>query len=32
MVDMDNNRLQISTRFGAATVINNTDGKEARKS
>ena len=27
MVDMDDNRLQVATRFGATTVINNKDGK-----
>ena len=31
MVDMDDNRLQLSTRFGATTVINNKDGKAVEK-
>jgi len=31
MVDMDDNRLQISSRFGATAVINNKDGKAVEK-
>ena len=31
MVDMDDNRLQISTRFGATAVVNNKDGKAVEK-
>ena len=31
MIDMDDNRLQISSRFGATTVINNKDGKAVEK-
>jgi len=32
MIDLDDNRLQLSTRFGATAVINNTDGKESKRS
>ena len=31
MVDMDDNRLQLSSRFGATTTINNKDGKAVEK-
>jgi alcohol dehydrogenase len=31
MVDMDDNRLQLSSRFGATTVINNKDGNAVEK-
>ena len=31
MVDMDDNRLQLSFSFGATTVINNKDGKAVDK-
>lgn len=31
MVDMDDNRLQMSSRFGATNVINNKDGKAVEK-
>jgi alcohol dehydrogenase len=31
MVDLDDNRLQMSSRFGATSVINNTDGKAVEK-
>jgi alcohol dehydrogenase len=31
MIDMDDNRLQMSTRFGATAVINNGDGKAVEK-
>ena len=31
MIDMDDNRLQMSSRFGATTVINNKDGKAVEK-
>jgi NADPH:quinone reductase-like Zn-dependent oxidoreductase len=31
MIDVDDNRLQISSRFGATTVINNKDGKAVEK-
>lgn len=31
MVDMDENRLQVASRFGATDVINNADGKAAEK-
>lgn len=31
MIDMDDNRLQISSRFGATAVINNNDGKAVEK-
>ena len=31
MVDMDDNRLQLSSRFGATAVINNKDGKAVEK-
>mgnify|MGYP005816649905 CR=1 FL=1 len=31
MVDMDDNRLQVASRFGATTVINNGDGKAPEK-
>ena len=31
MVDMDDDRLQMSTRFGATAVINNKDGKAVEK-
>ncbi|HTV26891.1 MAG TPA: zinc-dependent alcohol dehydrogenase family protein [Xanthobacteraceae bacterium] len=31
MIDLDDNRLQLSTRFGATTVINNKDGKAVEK-
>jgi alcohol dehydrogenase len=31
MVDMDDNRLQMSSRFGATTVINNKDGRAVDK-
>jgi alcohol dehydrogenase len=31
MIDLDDNRLQLSTRFGATTVINNRDGKAVDK-
>ena len=31
MVDMDDNRLQTSSRFGATAVINNKDGKAVEK-
>ena len=31
MIDMDDNRLQMATRFGATGVINNKDGKAVEK-
>jgi len=31
IIDMDDNRLRISSRFGATTVINNKDGKAVEK-
>ena len=31
MIDMDDNRLQVSYRFGATTIINNNDGKAVEK-
>jgi alcohol dehydrogenase len=31
MVDLDDNRLQMSSRFGATSVINNEDGKAVEK-
>jgi len=31
MIDFDNNRLEVATRFGATTVINNKDGKAVEK-
>jgi alcohol dehydrogenase len=31
MVDIDDNRLEVSTRFGATTVVNNRDGKAVDK-
>jgi alcohol dehydrogenase len=31
MIDLDDNRLQMSSRFGATSVINNTDGKAVEK-
>lgn len=31
LVDMDDNRLQVASRFGATAVINNRDGKAAEK-
>jgi len=31
MIDMDDNRLQLSSRFGATTIINNKDGKAVEK-
>ena len=31
MIDFDDNRLEIATRFGATTVLNNTDGKAVEK-
>ena len=31
MIDLDDNRLEMSSRFGATTVINNKDGKAAEK-
>jgi alcohol dehydrogenase len=31
MIDIDDNRLQTSSRFGATTVINNEDGKATEK-
>jgi len=31
MIDLDDNRLQLSTRFGATGVINNKDGKAVEK-
>ena len=31
MVDMDDNRLQLSSRFGATAIINNKDGKAVEK-
>ena len=31
MIDMDDSRLQISSRFGATTIINNKDGKAVEK-
>jgi alcohol dehydrogenase len=31
MVDLDDNRLQMSSRFGATTIINNKDGKAVEK-
>jgi len=31
MIDLDDNRLQLSTRFGATAVINNKDGKAVEK-
>ena len=27
MIDLDDNRLDVATRFGATTIINSTDGK-----
>jgi alcohol dehydrogenase len=32
MVDMDDNRLQMATRFGATIAINNKDGKASHRS
>ena len=31
MIDLDDNRLEMSSRFGATSVINNKDGKAAEK-
>lgn len=31
MIDLDDNRLEISSRFGATSVINNKDGKAVEK-
>jgi alcohol dehydrogenase len=31
MIDLDDNRLQLSSRFGATSVINNTDGTAVEK-
>ena len=31
MIDLDDNRLQMSSRFGATTTINNKDGKAVEK-
>jgi alcohol dehydrogenase len=31
MIDFDNNRLEVASRFGATTVINNKDGKAVEK-
>ena len=31
MIDLDDNRLDVSSRFGATTVINNTDGQAVEK-
>ncbi|MGD0190902.1 MAG: zinc-dependent alcohol dehydrogenase family protein [Rhizomicrobium sp.] len=31
MVDLDDNRLEVSLRFGATTIVNNTDGKAVEK-
>ena len=31
MIDLDNNRLEVSSRFGATKVINNKDGKAVEK-
>jgi len=31
MIDIDDNRLEVSSRFGATKVINNSDGKAAEK-
>jgi len=31
MIDLDDNRLQVSTRFGATATINNKDGKAVEK-
>ncbi|MEO8635538.1 MAG: zinc-dependent alcohol dehydrogenase family protein [Gemmatimonadales bacterium] len=31
MVDVDENRLEVARKFGATTVVNNTDGKAAEK-
>jgi alcohol dehydrogenase len=31
MIDFDDNRLEVATRFGATTAINNTDGKAVEK-
>jgi alcohol dehydrogenase len=31
MIDLDDNRLQLSTRFGATSAINNKDGKAVEK-
>jgi alcohol dehydrogenase len=31
MIDLDDNRLEVATRFGATTVINNSDGKAVEK-
>ena len=31
MIDLDDNRLEMSTRFGATTIINNKDGKAVEK-
>ena len=31
MIDLDDNRLEMSSRFGATTVINNKDGKAAER-
>ena len=31
MIDLDDNRLEVSTRFGATTTINNKDGKAVEK-
>ena len=30
-VDLDDNRLEVATQFGATAVINSTDGKAAEK-
>jgi alcohol dehydrogenase len=31
VVDLDENRLEMATRFGATTILNNTDGKAVEK-
>ena len=31
MIDLDDNRLEVATRFGATTVINDKDGKAVEK-
>jgi alcohol dehydrogenase len=31
MIDLDDNRLEMSSRFGATAIINNTDGKAVEK-
>jgi alcohol dehydrogenase len=31
MIDLDDNRLDVSSRFGATTVINNKDGQAVEK-